>query len=190
MTGRELYERWCGRRSNDSGSYVPNIVSVGSGSRSIFNARLKMQSLLRWRDERRFAMATDAVRETIHRWFGLSYANYLVLPRSVLQSMPDEWQHRFVAALEEMSEAFGNLDWPSYDVRVLKCEPEEVVPEAPCEVCDRTGVGADDEDCAACGGLGDIENYAGRRCETPDEVGFREDPIPHYNRGRTRIVLG
>lgn len=75
-----------------------------------------------------------------------------------------------------------------YDVRVLKREPEEVVPEAPCEVCDRTGVGVDDEDCAACGGLGEIEDYVGARYETPDEVGFREDLTPHYNRGRTRIA--
>jgi len=25
----------------------------------------------------------------IHTWFGLTYANYLVLPRTLLQSMPE-----------------------------------------------------------------------------------------------------
>lgn len=43
----------------------------------------------------------------IHTWFGLSYAEYLVIPRSVLQSMPENWQHRFTQLLEEMP------DWES-----------------------------------------------------------------------------
>ena len=37
----------------------------------------------------------------IHRWFGLSYSSYLVLPRLALQAMPADWQARFVALLEE-----------------------------------------------------------------------------------------
>ena len=56
--------------------------------------------------------------EAIHGWFSLSYANYLVFPRSVLQSMPDEWQERFVALLEQVPPRLGT-DWePSggYDV--------------------------------------------------------------------------
>lgn len=44
----------------------------------------------------------------IHSWFELSYAQYLTVPRSVLQSMPLEWQHRFVRCLEELDEA---IDW-------------------------------------------------------------------------------
>jgi len=43
----------------------------------------------------------------IHSWFGLTYASYLVVPRSVLQSMPDEWQHKFVDLLDEL----GETDW-------------------------------------------------------------------------------
>lgn len=46
--------------------------------------------------------------EPIHSWFELSYAQYLTVPRSVLQSMPVEWQRRFVACLEEMDRA---IDW-------------------------------------------------------------------------------
>lgn len=44
----------------------------------------------------------------IHDWFELSYAQYLTIPRSVLQSMPDEWQERFVKCLEELDES---IDW-------------------------------------------------------------------------------
>lgn len=45
--------------------------------------------------------------EIIHGWFGLSYASYLVLPRSILQSAPVEWQKKFVDCLEELGEMFG-----------------------------------------------------------------------------------
>lgn len=47
--------------------------------------------------------------EAIHLWFSLTYANYLVLPRSILQSMPDEWQERFVACLAELEAT--PFDW-------------------------------------------------------------------------------
>jgi hypothetical protein len=56
--------------------------------------------------------------EAIHGWFGLTYANYLVLPRSLLQSMPDVWQASFVAHLEQLRDLYGGLDWPaSYSVQ-------------------------------------------------------------------------
>lgn len=47
----------------------------------------------------------DLDHEAIHLWFGLSYASYLTIPRSILQSMPDEWQKKFVLLLDEMDEA-------------------------------------------------------------------------------------
>lgn len=46
--------------------------------------------------------------EPIHLWFELSYAHYLTIPRSVLQSMPTDWQKRFVQCLEELDEL---MDW-------------------------------------------------------------------------------
>lgn len=55
--------------------------------------------------------------EAVHGWFGLTYANYLVLPRTLLQSMPDEWQGRFVACLEELDAAFAHLDHADYAVQ-------------------------------------------------------------------------
>jgi hypothetical protein len=44
----------------------------------------------------------------MHGWFSLSYASYLVVPRSVIQSMPVEWQERCVALLEELNESHGS----------------------------------------------------------------------------------
>ena len=55
----------------------------------------------------------------IHDWFGLTYANYLVLQRSLMQSMPVEWQERFTACLSELDAAYVHLDLPArYSVSV------------------------------------------------------------------------
>lgn len=42
----------------------------------------------------------------IHKWFGLTYAQFLTIPRIVLSSMPYEWQAKMVAFLEEMDDTF------------------------------------------------------------------------------------
>ncbi len=47
---------------------------------------------------------------TVHDWFGLTYANYLVLPRILMQEMPDEWQEKMVALLNEAQETFCHDD--------------------------------------------------------------------------------
>jgi len=41
-------------------------------------------------------------------WFGLSYASYLVVPRALLCGMPDEWQERMVALLNEARETYDS----------------------------------------------------------------------------------
>lgn len=48
------------------------------------------------------------LEEPIHLWFELSYAHYLTIPRSVLQSMPLEWQRRFATCLWQLDET---MDW-------------------------------------------------------------------------------
>lgn len=53
------------------------------------------------------ADAEELDRQAVHCWFGLSYANYLVLPRLVLQSMPGGWQRRFVELLREADQRYG-----------------------------------------------------------------------------------
>lgn len=129
-----------------------------------------------------------AEHEAIHEWFGLTYANYLVLNRSLLQSMPDVWQTRFVGCLRELDRAFGHLEHPTYSVQCLAREREHVTSEN-CESCDGEGVRLDGdlpaepaELCADCYGEGQVERW-----ETDEEVGVITDPIPHYDRGRTRV---
>lgn len=58
-------------------------------------------------------------KEAIQEYFGLSYANYLVLPRAVLQSMPADWQARLVALLEEIGGTIAEEWQPAGGYRVL-----------------------------------------------------------------------
>lgn len=48
----------------------------------------------------------------VWRAFGLTYASYAVFPRRALQSMPRDWQERFVAMVNEMHAALpdGTFD--------------------------------------------------------------------------------
>lgn len=60
--------------------------------------------------------ATEVTRESgrdIHAWFGLTYASYLVIPRTHLQSMPLEWQERFTDLLREWETVAHINEWPS-----------------------------------------------------------------------------
>ena len=61
-------------------------------------------------------------QDPIHSWFELSYSSYLVIQRSILQSMPVEWQNKFVECLEELENETINLkDLPnSFWVRATK----------------------------------------------------------------------
>lgn len=40
----------------------------------------------------------------IHRYFSLSYANWLIIPRTIMMDMPCEWQKKFVELLTELDE--------------------------------------------------------------------------------------
>ena len=51
----------------------------------------------------------------VHGFFSLSYANYLVLPRSILQDAPVEWQRKFVDLMDEFV-AMVEFDCPDYTV--------------------------------------------------------------------------
>lgn len=44
----------------------------------------------------------------INIWFSLSYAQFLTVPRVVLESMPIEWQRKMAKLLGEMDDTF---DW-------------------------------------------------------------------------------
>lgn len=66
--------------------------------------------------------------EPIHEFFGLSYAQFLVLSRTALQSMPLEWQKRFVTCLLELEREIPDMDpdWPwQYHVTVRNIETKK-----------------------------------------------------------------
>lgn len=50
--------------------------------------------------------------DRLHTWWELTYAQYLTIPRSVMQTMPDEWQNKMAALLEELDET---MDWRPKD---------------------------------------------------------------------------
>lgn len=41
------------------------------------------------------------VEPPFHAWFGLTYSHYLVIPRSILEAMPLDWQNSMIALLDE-----------------------------------------------------------------------------------------
>lgn len=124
----------------------------------------------------------DIRTDAIHTYFGLSYANYLVLPRTLLQSMPDQWQTRFVTLLNELDAAFQHLP---------QAEAYDVTPGKWRAVRDMT----EDEMHSwsiRLTALADGTPYLIRdewHDQDPDEEFFLEeqDPVAHYNRGRTRV---
>lgn len=63
--------------------------------------------LAKSKEENESRKALD-MHEPIHAWFELSYAQYLTIPRSVLQSMPVKWQQKFVDLLVELDDT---IDW-------------------------------------------------------------------------------
>lgn len=54
--------------------------------------------------------------EALWDWFGLSRASWLVLPRVLVHEMPDDWQARMAALLEDFDAVFKNV--PRYDVQI------------------------------------------------------------------------
>lgn len=47
-----------------------------------------------------------AKSENLQEWFGLSYSSFCVLPRVLMEDMPQEWQDKMAALLNEYDEAF------------------------------------------------------------------------------------
>jgi hypothetical protein len=161
-------------------------------------------------DERRpvmFAAATPATpsRATdcpIHEWFGLTYSNYLVLNRTLLQSMTPDWQQRMVTCLEELSDAFAHIEQPeAYAVQAGEQDLVNELTEAEMEQLGITCQEYDDEPPAGLDGEALDAWQDEHRIPEPlyhdrdgDEIDGDSyvivptwDPVPHYNRGRTYI---
>lgn len=135
---------------------------------------------------------TPDTAEDVHTYFGLSYANYLVLPRTLLQSMPQEWQARFVTLVDELHDAFEHVKQaPTYQVLAGETMPLNEMSDAQLKAAgidssSRVVEGSDEDD-------PDSETVYHRRFDgaelTGEDYGFVPgvDPVPHYNRGRTRV---
>jgi hypothetical protein len=118
----------------------------------------------------------------VHKHFGLTYAEYMVLPRVMLHSMPLDWQERFVAILREYHEHFAAVGIPDFHIQTVEwCDPAQMTDDQR----QRAGVtvvwpGEDDDEDA-------MPLYYHRGSEV--EGGFStiplpvENPLPHYKRG-------
>lgn len=129
----------------------------------------------------------------IHDWFGLTYANYLVMPRTLLQSMPKEWQLRFVRMLMEFYLAFDHIEMAEcYNVqaaeyRKLTDMTDEEIRFIGYDV-NRGDPDLDEEDMFYDPNEREISVQDADL--NAENVGWPvDDPVPHYNRGRTVISL-
>lgn len=84
---------------------------------------------------------TNPTDGPIHLWFGLSYTNYQVLHRALMQSMPTEWQERMVACLEELQAAYEHIGQP--EVFKVEAATEHIVNEMTEEQLGDAGIEAD-----------------------------------------------
>lgn len=141
--------------------------------------------------------------DAIHKHFGLSYANYLVLPRTLLQSMPQEWQTKFVALLKVMEEAFEHV--PQAEVYKVEAATEHEVCGMTDEQLKQAGITADwyrgepvPEDLSPF----DMAEWRAEHENSEGPTYSRDgveldggdlvllpatDPVPHYDRGRARV---
>ena len=60
--------------------------------------------------------STTPVQDYLDRSAPGASADYLVVPRSLAQSMPLRWQQVFVGLLTDLHDAYGHLHWPEYRV--------------------------------------------------------------------------
>lgn len=101
-------------------------------------------------------------------------ANYVVLPRSLVEAMPLPWQNAVAQILQEFHQTFAHLDWPEY--RVVPSRKEKLV-------------NLDEDQLAEVGYLVEIDvdgelvyrERTGRRIENPEETEILVsvmDPIP------------
>lgn len=121
---------------------------------------------------------------SIHSFFGLTYSNYLVLHRTLMQSMPEEWQAKFVKLIEEMESAYSHLVFPDFEV---KAGEWKYVGDLRGDELKAAGVGVaypdeyDDEY--------SYYDYKGNELRPNLDRAFvpGTDPIPHYDRGRAYV---
>lgn len=70
--------------------------------------------------------------DDLWNYFGMSRASFLTLPRVLMHEMPDEWQRKMAALLEEYDEAFdfgGMVDDFGTTVRAVKGNKLAAMPD-------------------------------------------------------------
>ncbi|MFD3638253.1 hypothetical protein [Streptomyces griseus] len=141
--------------------------------------------------------------DQIHGWFSLSYSNYLVLHRSLMQSMPADWQERMVSCLNELRDAYSHIEQPErFKVEAAVSRDISELTEA-----EQTAHGVVEDwyrGETPPAGLSEADLHEWQAAhEDPDgpqyfhdgsEVSGDDqmlipvpDPVPHYQRGRTYI---
>ncbi|NEC17939.1 hypothetical protein [Streptomyces parvus] len=140
--------------------------------------------------------------DQIHGWFSLSYSNYLVLHRSLMQSMPADWQERMVCCLNELRDAYSHIEQPE-GFKVEAAVSHEIGELTEAELAD-LGITEDwyDGKTPPAGLSDDDLNEWRAEHEADSPRYFRDgsevdgdeqvlipvpDPVPHYQRGRTYI---
>lgn len=122
-------------------------------------------------------MASD-----IHTYFGLSYATHLVDPRTLLQSMPPQWQERFTELLTELVDAFDGT--PRAEAYIVQAAEEKEAGTLTAVERRAARISKDEH------GALSHTTLLGEVTETADDEMVLvpvPDPVPHYNRDRTRL---
>lgn len=157
-----------------NGNTIGRQTRVSYGPRGLNGYRLESEPA---------AEPIDHSDGPVQDFFGLTHSSYQVVPRVLAQSMPHEWQARFVKCMEEMETAFAHIETPNfYDVRPAV---EKEIGELTNDELIQLGISAEH------GALGAEDVYYNRDF---DEIDSHSrvmvpvpDPLPSYNRGRTRV---
>lgn len=75
------------------------------------------------------ALPTGSGYDRLWLWFGLGRAAYAVLPRVMMHAMPDGWQGRMAALLDEWNEAWPNQPDISTTVQIKQANRFIKTPE-------------------------------------------------------------
>lgn len=120
--------------------------------------------------------AAEEICEDVHAFFGLTYSNFLVLHRAMMEAMPPAWQRQMVDLLEQLDDAFADVEKPS--AFKVQAAEDRYVNELSADEMKVAGVTEDfDED-----GEGSTYHDAnGRELDGGEHVLVpARDPVPHY----------
>lgn len=82
----------------------------------LFNYRIKIKVSNLFRDKNNKIIYNPGY-EKLWRWFGLSYASWITIPRVLAHNMPNKWQNKMTRLLEEY-ENYWDLDESNLNTEV------------------------------------------------------------------------